>query len=660
MESGSDSDEAGAPTAAQRAKKKKLSEQRYKREERYKSLATFWHEATGHTNLTYLRSICTTVDGMEELQRLPKGFKLPPCSICMLAKSRALPTPKKAERSKLVHHLVHSDTTGKMRVRSMRGNYYHTVFVDDASDFKIVKCHPLKSDYPEIYAARNVLAGRAPAVLHTDNAGEMTSTAFEATLAAEGTFHQKSVPYSQYQNGRAEAAIRTVSTRARTLLMHSGLPAAYWDYSVEYAAFLENVARPFMRGSLFTPYEKFYGKPPATGLIKPFGCYCVTHLGKERVKDGKWSARGEPGVFIGMGFDEGYKAYRVLNPSTKRITYAAPSRIAFECSYFPFRGIGSGQPRFPLVSIPIEEEMVDEPTEDDHPSVNEPYVLRGVAASPYAAFETPPHVQASPGNQAFSRAPSLNNAPSRSASPGIIARDPAGSVAARSQASRSSHAPHMYPVRGVPDPVNESDPTAWARGLDNISVASYCDVHFEAHACDAEVPILDNTPVTLADAKASPYWDKWEEALKAERRSLEVRGVFKSCTKIPPGVKLMKAKIVYKQKKDQKGNVTRFKCRCVAKGYSQVEFVNYYDTFAAVASGSYVRTCLSIGLASGMKIRHLDVVTAFLYPLLKEKLFMEMPEDLALYPGEVVELVRSIYGTRQAAHNWSKELITVL
>jgi hypothetical protein len=61
-----------------------------------------------------------------------------------------------------------------------------------------------------------------------------------------------------------------------------------------------------------------------------------------------------------------------------------------------------------------------------------------------------------------------------------------------------------------------------------------------------------------------------------------------------------------------------------------------------------------------MKIRHLDVVTAFLYPLLKEKLYMEMPEDLALYPGEVVELVRSIYRTRQAAHNWYKELITVL
>mmetsp|Transcript_62037 Transcript_62037/g.128353 ORF Transcript_62037/g.128353 Transcript_62037/m.128353 type:complete len:246 (-) Transcript_62037:1563-2300(-) len=61
-----------------------------------------------------------------------------------------------------------------------------------------------------------------------------------------------------------------------------------------------------------------------------------------------------------------------------------------------------------------------------------------------------------------------------------------------------------------------------------------------------------------------------------------------------------------------------------------------------------------------MRIRHLDVVTAFLYPRLKEKMYMLVPEDIAAYPGEIVELFHSIYGTRQAAHNWYKELIAAL
>eukprot|EP00961_Rhodomonas_salina_P109398 1472724-Rhodomonas_salina.1 len=85
-----------------------------------------------------------------------------------------------------------------------------------------------------------------------------------------------------------------------------------------------------------------------------------------------------------------------------------------------------------------------------------------------------------------------------------------------------------------------------------------------------------------------------------------------------------------------------------------------------------------------MKVRHLDVVTAFLYPFLVEELHMEVPEDIAKYPGELVRLVRSIYGTKQvhvndktieysngvkltissrvhqAAHNWWKELTAAL
>eukprot|EP00961_Rhodomonas_salina_P110483 1486694-Rhodomonas_salina.1 len=61
-----------------------------------------------------------------------------------------------------------------------------------------------------------------------------------------------------------------------------------------------------------------------------------------------------------------------------------------------------------------------------------------------------------------------------------------------------------------------------------------------------------------------------------------------------------------------------------------------------------------------MKIRHLDFVTAFLYPFLLEKLHMMVPEDITKFPGEMVELVWSIYGTKQAAHNWWKELTAAL
>lgn len=44
------------------------------------------------------------------------------------------------------------------------------------------------------------------------------------------------------------------------------------------------------------------------------------------------------------------------------------------------------------------------------------------------------------------------------------------------------------------------------------------------------------------------------------------------------------------------------------------------------------------------QIETLDVVTAFLYPLLMEEMYMVLPPGIADYPGEMVRLLRSIYG----------------
>jgi len=647
-------------------------------DEYYQRIALKHHVRCGHTNLAYLRSVATTVDGLEELQQLPLDFKMKPCPTCMTSKSRAQPVKHKAERSKVVHHLVHSDTTGKMRVRSSRGNRYASVFVDCASNYKHVKCHPLKSDYPRIYKERNIEAGRAPSILRTDGAGEMTSADFEQSLLHDQTFHQKSVPYSQFQNGRAEAAIRTVSTRARTLMADSALPAKYWDYAMEAAAHLENTTQPHAPGSTATAYERFHGRAPAGGFLRPFGCYAVAHLGKSRVKDGKLSDRGRPGVHLGLGFTDGFKAYRLLDVKTGEVFHSAPSMTTFDEAYFPCRP-GASKDRWPRLDLPSAFLHIDvESAESDTtPADFEPYILRSSTAE--AALKPTP-----PPTPPLSLAPTLSSAPSRTPSVGGAADQRASRSATPSSIRTESvvsmsQLPHTYPVAGE-STTNDNDPTAWTAGMGVGS--DYFDENMSAHAAHLDDVILDDTPTCLEDAKNSPYWPQWKKALAEERAALEKRGVWKSVDSLPPGAKLLQAKVVYKQKKNKDGQVYRFKCRCTAKGFSQVELVHYYDTFAAVAAGSYVRTCLSLAVANKMKIRHLDVVTAFLYPFLLEKLHMMVPEDIAKFPGEMVELVRSIYGTKQvddedeieyreakltisslvhqAAHNWWKELTAAL
>ena len=68
--------------------------------------------------------------------------------------------------------------------------------------------------------------------------------------------------------------------------------------------------------------------------------------------------------------------------------------------------------------IPVENEEVEELTEDSSPSHLEPYLLQGSGTSPFAAFES------ADTQVPISRAPSLSQAPSRTASPGIAASLP--------------------------------------------------------------------------------------------------------------------------------------------------------------------------------------------------------------------------------------------
>ena len=68
---------------------------------------------------------------------------------------------------------------------------------------------------------------------------------------------------------------------------------------------------------------------------------------------------------------------------------------------------------------------------------------------------------------------------------------------------------------------------------------------------------------------------------------------------------------------------------------------------------------LAIAALEGWYITALDVKSAFLYGQLDEEIYMEQPEGFKV-PGKedyVLRLRRAIYGLKQAAHAWYKELV---
>ena len=82
---------------------------------------------------------------------------------------------------------------------------------------------------------------------------------------------------------------------------------------------------------------------------------------------------------------------------------------------------------------------------------------------------------------------------------------------------------------------------------------------------------------------------------------------------------------IYKVKQDADGSVEKYKARFVARGFSQVEGIDYEDPFTPVARYSSIRSILALLMKMGWKIDQMDVKTAFLNGVIEEEVYIEQP-----------------------------------
>jgi hypothetical protein len=164
-----------------------------------------------------------------------------------------------------------------------------------------------------VQVAAEAECGRKLRVLHTDNDGEFIAAEFASYCADEGVQRHYSASYSPQQNGVVERRNQTVLGMARALLKQRGMPTVFWGEAVVTAVYILNHS-PTKALNGMTPYEAWHGRKPAVSHLRVFGCLAFT---KELGHIGKLDDRRTPGVFI--GYAEGSKAYRILDPGTLRV-----------------------------------------------------------------------------------------------------------------------------------------------------------------------------------------------------------------------------------------------------------------------------------------------------------------------------------------------------
>jgi hypothetical protein len=123
------------------------------------------------------------------------------------------------------------------------------------------------------------------------------------------------------------------------------------------------------------------------------------------------------------------------------------------------------------------------------------------------------------------------------------------------------------------------------------------------------------------------------------------------CELVPrPKQNVIGTEWVFKNKQDKFGVVTKNKARLVGKGYTQVEGLDFGETYALVARLESICILLAYATHHDFKLHQMDVKSAFLNGPLQEKVYVDQPPKFEdpNFPNHVYKLHMALYGLKQA------------
>jgi Reverse transcriptase (RNA-dependent DNA polymerase) len=98
----------------------------------------------------------------------------------------------------------------------------------------------------------------------------------------------------------------------------------------------------------------------------------------------------------------------------------------------------------------------------------------------------------------------------------------------------------------------------------------------------------------------------------------------------------------------------------MACGYSQIPGLDFTEVFSPVANDVSFRIMIICMILWGLDGLIFDVETAFLNGDLKEKIYVDCPEEMEHESDECLLLTKSIYGLVQAARQYFKRFEAIL
>lgn len=130
-----------------------------------------------------------------------------------------------------------------------------------------------------------------------DRGGESLNDLLGEELRDLGVVLHPTAPHTPEQNRVSERGNRTVSTKARSMMMESSMPLRFWVQACKVAVFLTNRIITSALPDNMTPFKAWHYRKPTFSHLKVFGCKAYRLIRKE-IRGSKFSPVSSEGILV--------------------------------------------------------------------------------------------------------------------------------------------------------------------------------------------------------------------------------------------------------------------------------------------------------------------------------------------------------------------------
>jgi hypothetical protein len=523
----------------------------------------------------------------------------------MIGKSTLEDLPKLKKRALKPLGQVNMDSFSSS-VTSIEGYNHAVVFADCHTGYRWVYGMKVKSDIVKVVKKwysdiADLRQKHTLVVVMRDNAGENKSHELIEFFESVGVKNYFSTSTEQWQDGLAEAAINSIMMLSRAIMAESGLGGRFWFKSAVAGCDARNSTYKERIGT--TPWRIMHGEKRDVSRFRAFGCRAWVHLNSERRDKGKHTPRAVEAIYI--GFEPNTSAYSFFIP--EKNTMMSSNQAKFDENLFPFR----------------KEKVVEQYQSDQSTDI---------------LYRSQSNVKWIPYNRLH-----ISNYTR-------IHYDSASDMMVMRVNTEANTYTRVTQHQWLMDKLDLSKAVLEEQQA-NLAGISHRTLKGLPTSIDPDRP-----PKNYKDAMSRDDKQEWAEAYDKEYRGFKERNAFK-IVRPKPGVKIHDTLTRLEYKEDN-GTFLKRKVRLCARGDQQVEgeSFNSSDLYAPTLKAPEARLLAAIAAEHGCRLLKTDTRQAFLYGEMGEgeTVYIRPPDwwPEPIPEGHVLLLLKSMYGTKQAARRW--------